>query len=51
MKKDFMIQHINNGYYPNATYKENGCEPSIKGRRIYIPLELGLIEIQDLLYH
>ena len=26
------------GYYPNATYKENGCEPSIKGRRIYIPL-------------
>tara|TARA_B100001063_G_C16773894_1_gene563649 strand:- start:765 stop:2528 length:1764 start_codon:yes stop_codon:yes gene_type:complete len=27
-----------NGYYPNATYKENGCEPSIKGRRLYIPI-------------
>ena len=29
---------INGGFYPNAKYHTNGCEPSIKGRKLYIPL-------------
>ena len=29
---------VNNGFYPNAKYDPSGCEPSIKGRKLYIPL-------------
>ena len=29
---------VNGGFYPNAKYHTNGCEPSIKGRKLYIPL-------------
>jgi len=29
---------VNGGFYPNAKYHKNGCEPSIKGRKLYIPL-------------
>ena len=29
---------VNGGFYPNAKYYKNGCEPSIKGRKLYIPL-------------
>ena len=27
-----------NGYYPNSIWNQNGCDPAIKGRKLYIPL-------------